>query len=600
MNRHYLFPICFLASALCPLPAVQAAELAASDRISYDNFGYAVSLSGSAALIGAYGDDGVAVSSGSAYGFRNLSGATGTVTQNVKLVASDGAFGDYLGQAVSLSGSTGLIGAPNAGGNYTGTAYVFRGLDTATGTINQSFKLNSSDLATGDHFGQSLSLSGSIGLVGAWGDDSAKGSAYVFRSLDTATGTVTQNVKLTASDAAMYDEFGNSVSLSGSLGLVGADGDDDKGSSSGSAYVFRDLDTATGSINQRTKLNASDGVAYDYFGSAVSLSGGTGLVGAYGDDDKGSRSGAVYVFRNLENAGAKVTQNAKLIASDGAEDDQLGYAVGLSANTAVVGARYDDDKGVDSGSAYLYTNLGTATGTMTEAVKVIATNGAAGDNFGSSVSIDGDNFLIGAYGKSSKTGAAYTGSVSSMTTLDASNTSRVISKLSFTSRTDWIIGQTTDNNSVTLSAGDRANVTASGKAVYIGKNAGSDYNQLTIDGVLIATDIYIGAEGNTGNSLVLEDTATFTLENIHLAAGNSLVIDGDYTNIASLLTYLGATNLDIWNGSLWQEVDGVNYTDLITSSYASGQTTIQAVPEPGTCVLAGLGLGALLLLRRRN
>src|SRR4051812_1214999 len=89
--------------------------------------------------------------------------------------------------------------------------------------------LQPNDGPSGDQFGWSVGLSGSIGLVGAFNDDIGangdQGSAYVFRSLDTAIGTITQNVKLTASDGAANDNFGNAVSLSGNIGLVGAYGD---------------------------------------------------------------------------------------------------------------------------------------------------------------------------------------------------------------------------------------------------------------------------------------------------------------------------------------------------------------------------------------
>ena len=105
-------------------------------------------------------------------------------------------------------------------------------------------KLTASDGSANDLFGLSLSLSGSIGLVGAYFDDiganTNQGSAYVFRSLDTATGTITQNVKLSASDGSASDLFGSSVSQSGSIGLVGAYVDDiGANTNQGSAYVFR-------------------------------------------------------------------------------------------------------------------------------------------------------------------------------------------------------------------------------------------------------------------------------------------------------------------------------------------------------------------------
>ena len=102
--------------------------------------------------------------------------------------------------------------------------------------------LTASDGAAGDQFGRSVSGSGTTGLVGAYrheiSPNDLQGAAYVFRNIDTATGTVYESVKLTASDGAAYDIFGYSVSLSGTTGLVGASGDNDAGGDSRSAYVF--------------------------------------------------------------------------------------------------------------------------------------------------------------------------------------------------------------------------------------------------------------------------------------------------------------------------------------------------------------------------
>ncbi len=467
--------------------------------------------------------------------------------------------------------------------------------------------LTASDGALNDIFGNSVSLSGSIGLVGAESDDiganANQGSAYVFRSLNTATGMITENVKLTASDGAASDGFGFSVGLSGSIGLVGANFDDiGANSNQGSAYVFRNLDTATGSITENVKLTASDGAASDIFGNSVSQSGSIGLVGANGDDiGANSNQGSAYVFRSLDTATGSITENVKLTASDGAASDGFGISVSQSGSIGLVGASGDDiGANVNQGSAYVFRSLDTATGMITENVKLTASDGAASDLFGRSVGLDGDQFIIGANAKNFGTGKAYTGSVASVTTLDTGSTSKTISGISFITQDNWIIGQTTDANIVTLSAGDTANVTASGKAVYIGQNAGSDNNTLIVNGNVTANELYIGVlAGNEGNTLSLDSTGTFAINSIRLAQENFLEIEGDYTNITSLLVYLGTSNLQVWTGSLWETVDSVDYSVLITSSFSSGITTIQAIPEPSTCVLIGLG-AAVILFRRRK
>ncbi len=157
----------------------------------------------------------------------------------------------------------------------------------------QIVKLTASDAASGDNFGYSVSLSGDTAVVGAWADDGAgfdSGSAYVF----VRSGSVwTQQQKLTASDAAAQDFFGYSVSLSGDTALIGAPYDDGAGFDSGSAYVF----VRSGGVwTQQQKLTASDAAVGDGFGWSVSLAGGTAIVGAVWDDAPAESSGSAYVF----------------------------------------------------------------------------------------------------------------------------------------------------------------------------------------------------------------------------------------------------------------------------------------------------------------
>ena len=366
-----------------------------------------------------------------------------------------------------------------------------------------------------------------------------QGSAYVFRNLDTAIGTVNENAKLTASDGASSDHFGFSVSLSGTTGLVGASGDNlGSFANHGSAYVFRNLDTATGTIFENAKLIASDGTGGEYLGEAVSLSGAIGLAGAYRDDvGANTDQGSAYVFRNLDTATGTVTEHVKLIASDGAAEDEFGRSVSLSGTTGLVGARLDDDEGFRSGSAYLFRNLDSVTGTVNQNVKLTASDGAGNDSFGTSVSLSGDRFIIGADGKNSATGQAYFGTVSSVTTLDEGSASRTIDGISFISQDDWIIGQNTDANEVTLLAGNTGDVTAAGKSVHVGQNAGSDSNTLTIAGTLTANEVNVGATGNTGNELIVNGAINGGVE-VTVASGSTLsgtgTITGNVTNAGTV------------------------------------------------------------------
>ena len=102
------------------------------------------------------------------------------------------------------------------------------------------------------------------------------------------------------------------------------------------------------------KLVASDAGWADYFGGSVSISGDVMVVGAHYDDDGGSASGSAYVFATTD-GGATWSETAKLVASDAAMLDHFGTSVAISGNVVVVGAHQDDDADIYSGSAYTFT-----------------------------------------------------------------------------------------------------------------------------------------------------------------------------------------------------------------------------------------------------
>jgi len=399
MKRQWLVLGISAILTIWAMPAVagwsQEARLLANDRAANDLFGESVSISGGTAIVGAVWNDDNGSNSGSAYIFKDS--GTGWA-QAAKLLAADGAAYDQFGRSVSISGGTAIVGAEGGDDNGydSGSAYIFK--DTGTGWV-QAAKLLAGDGAASDSFGYSVSISGGTAIVGAmWDDDngSSSGSAYIFR--DTGSGW-TQTAKLLAGDGAASDSFGQSVSISGGTAIVGAHCDDDNGSASGSAYIFKD--TGSG-WTQAAKLVADDGVQSDYFGYSVSISGGKAIVGAYGDADKGSDSGSAYIFQDT---GSGWDQVAKLVAADGAAADHFGYSVSISGGTAIVGADGDDDKGPWSGSAYIFQDTGTG---WTQEAKLLAADAVyESDHFGFSVSISGGTGLVGARADDNCAGSAY-------------------------------------------------------------------------------------------------------------------------------------------------------------------------------------------------
>jgi FG-GAP repeat protein/glucodextranase-like protein len=300
-----------------------------------------------------------------------------TVTVNyfleTNLIVSDSASGDNFGQSVSISGDYSIIGAPNDDddGIDSGSAYIFKKEGT---TWTQQAKLTANDSTAYDYFGWTVSISGGYAVVGAYGDDDGgidSGAVYIFKLEDA---TWIQQAKLTANDAVAYDYFGHSVSISSDYVVVGAYGDDDGGVDSGSAYIFKREGTTW---TQQAKLTANDAVAYDYFGHSVSISSDYIIVGAYGNDDGGESSGAAYIFN-------RDGEQTKITAGDAQANDYFGWSVDISGNHAIVGAYGDDDAGVDAGAAYVF----STSSPWTEKAKLIDSDGGAGALFGWSVAVD--------------------------------------------------------------------------------------------------------------------------------------------------------------------------------------------------------------------
>jgi len=293
-------------------------------------------------------------------------------TSTTKIIASDAAASDEFGYSVAVGSSRIVVGArfDNDNGTFSGSAYIFN----LNGT--QRAKITASDAAAGDFFGWSVAVGSGRIVVGAYADDdngSSSGSAYIF-DLDG-----NQLAKITASDGAANDYFGWSVGVGSGRIVVGAYGDDDNGNTSGSAYIF-DLDG-----NQITKITASDGAGGDKFGYSVAVGSGKIVVGAYDNDDNGNTSGSAYIF-DLDG-----NQLAKITASDAAAGDLFGISVAVSSGRIVVGASFNDDNGIDSGSAYIFDLDGN------QLAKITASDAAAGDNFGYSVAVGSGRIVVGAY-----------------------------------------------------------------------------------------------------------------------------------------------------------------------------------------------------------
>ena len=308
-----------------------------------------------------------------------------------------------LGTSVSINGDRLLASAGGDdcedGSRNCGSVFVFR-FDGAIWI--EEDRLTADDAQAWDFFGTTISQSGDriiVGSTGGLNPPDAFGTAYVFRWDDSSTpfdpsdDFWVQEARLNAADEIVGDGYGFPVSISGDRAIVGARFDDDAGTSSGSAYVFRRDGM---SWVQEAKLTADDAFGGDLFGWSVAISGDRIVVGARGATCGGvfNRCGAAYVYR-LEGGGW--VQEAKLLASDIAVGDAFGISIAIDNDRLIVGAYHNDDAcpadpDCDSGSAYLFRREGT---NWVEEAKLTASDAAAENLFSWNVSINGDRAIVG-------------------------------------------------------------------------------------------------------------------------------------------------------------------------------------------------------------
>ncbi len=243
----------------------------------------------------------------------------------------------------------------------SGTASDVYGADcVCQGTLSPGYftriaKMVASDRAADDYFGQAVDISGDYAIVAAHGEDhnatggaqlSGAGSVYIFTR--NADGWVQQQ-KIVASDRGSGDSFGYSAAIDGDYIIVGALWEDQNAAGTatipdaGSAYIF----VRNGSTwVQQQKLVASDRDTSDIFGSSVAISGEYAIVGAFQDyEDAAGGSpaqyaGSAYIFKRT---GSTWTQQQKIVTSDRAFQDRFGSRVAISGDQAIVAASFEDE-----------------------------------------------------------------------------------------------------------------------------------------------------------------------------------------------------------------------------------------------------------------
>ena len=322
------------------------------------------------------------------------------LTETAKLTAPDGEGSDLFGESVSISSKHAIVGAVGGDSDLfdgTGAAYIFPLL--GGGSWGTPTKVLAPDGVANDKFGTSVSIDGYYAIVGSPFDTNTalnSGSAYIFTYPFTD-----EPVKLVASDGAARDVFGFSVSVSGDYAIVGAPTVAGAGSGPGAAYIFERSESRW---NEVQILRPDDGAEGDLFGYSVAISGNHAIVGAPRRDSASHiDAGAVYFFMRTA-AGIWEPVNM-MVDPDGDDSDQFGWSVSIDGDLAIAGApMHDESVGADAGSALVLRYWNSF---WFPSEELEATDGAAGDQFGFSVSLSNNYAVVGSLKYSTSTGAAY-------------------------------------------------------------------------------------------------------------------------------------------------------------------------------------------------
>ncbi len=306
------------------------------------------------------------------------------------VTASDGTAGDRYGYAVAVDADTAVVGAPNRNGNM-GEAYITERNAGGSENWGEVKKLMSSVPAFPGLFGFSVAISVDTVAIG----EPNTGTVYIF---ERNSGGAENWGLVTTLATPTNANFGYSVALDGDTLVVGAF-DESVGANlgQGAAYVFERNQGGPENWGQVQHLLASDGAAQDLFGGSVSVKGNTAVIGAAGADVGGNQDqGAAYVFDRNQGGSENWGQVRKLVASDGAINDQFGVSVAIDGDTVVAGAYLADiGSGTDQGAAYIFGRDQGGTNQWGQVKELVDGAGGLFFRLGISVAISGDAVVVG-------------------------------------------------------------------------------------------------------------------------------------------------------------------------------------------------------------
>jgi hypothetical protein len=366
--------------------------------------------------------------------------------------------------------------------------------------------------SSSDNFGRAVSLDGDRILIGTPGEDPPSGAtnagvAYIF-DLSGSTWNETQILSGSLAAGSTADNFGRAVSLDGNRALVGAYQEDPDGlTNAGVAYIF-DLSGSTWVETQL--LSGSLASSSDNFGFSVSLDGDRCLIGANFEDPAGGdvNAGVAYIFDLSGSTWVESQILSGSLGSGGSSSDQFGYSVSLDGDRCLIGALNEDPAGAatNAGAAYIFDLVGstwTETQVLTGSLPAVDVD----DKFGESVSLDGDRAIVGAPQEDltggTRAGVAYIFDLSGSTWVET----QLLSGSLAVGNDDDLFGR-----SVSL-YGDRVIIGAPGEDPAGGSNSAGVVYVFTLSGStwvenqIISGSLAVGnAFDNLGNAVSLNES----------------------------------------------------------------------------------------------
>ncbi|MCK4785257.1 MAG: cadherin-like domain-containing protein [Desulfobacteraceae bacterium] len=387
-------------------------KIYASNPGDGDAFGSSVSISLNDVIVGAYSEDSYGTDAGAAYILSRDLGGSNMWGERTRINASDGQLGDRFGYSASIDGDYAIVGAPApfSTGVGPGDAYIFSRNQGGVENWGEVKKLTASDAEEDDNFGISVAINGDYAVVGAYTEDTAAisaGAVYIFHRNQGGTDNWGEVKKIMASDAANYDNFGQSVSIDGDYLIVGASWDDTSVWDTGSAYIFNRNSGGADNWGQVTKLTASTPGEGETFGYSVDIDNTYAIVGAGALGTASNGFGSAYVFQRDLGGTDNWGEVTKLTGSDVAGYAQFGYSVALESDYAVIGAHYKDS---NAGAAYLFHRDQGGLDNWGEVEKLSGFDPGPYDHFGRSVDYGNGYVIVGAPWAilgTEKTGATY-------------------------------------------------------------------------------------------------------------------------------------------------------------------------------------------------